>query len=86
MIPPVLVIRRRVPQRALVRWAIIQCIDRGKNSPSSSADGERVDVAARRTGQSSQISDVAVFLASDRASYFSGTIVTVDYGQSLRAR
>jgi len=39
-----------------------------------------------RRGQPSQVSDLVVFLASARASYISGTIVTIDGGQSLRAR
>lgn len=39
-----------------------------------------------RRGQPSQVSDLVVFLASARASYISGTIVTIDGGQSLRPR
>ena len=39
---------------------------------------------ARRSGQPVNISDVAVFLASPRASHISGTIVTVDAGQSMK--
>jgi NAD(P)-dependent dehydrogenase (short-subunit alcohol dehydrogenase family) len=40
----------------------------------------------RRTGQPSQVADLVVYLASARASYISGTIVTIDCGQSMRAR
>jgi NAD(P)-dependent dehydrogenase (short-subunit alcohol dehydrogenase family) len=39
---------------------------------------------ARRSGQPVQIAEVAAFLASPRASFISGTNVTVDNGQSLR--
>ena len=40
----------------------------------------------RRIGQPAQVSDLVVFLASARAEYISGTIVTIDGGQSLRPR
>ena len=40
----------------------------------------------RRTGTPSQVADLVAFLASARASHISGTIVTIDGGQSLRAR
>lgn len=39
----------------------------------------------RRTGLPSQVADLVVYLASARASYISGTIVTIDGGQSMRA-
>lgn len=40
----------------------------------------------KRLGRTEEIADVAVFLASERASYMSGTIVTIDAGASLRPR
>lgn len=40
----------------------------------------------KRTGDPSEVADLVVYLASARASYISGTIVTIDAGQSLRAR
>ena len=40
----------------------------------------------RRVGHPSQVSDLVAFLASARAAYISGTIVTIDGGQSLRPR
>jgi 3-oxoacyl-[acyl-carrier protein] reductase len=41
-------------------------------------------VPFRRTGQPAQVADLIVYLASARASYISGTIVTIDGGQSMR--
>jgi NAD(P)-dependent dehydrogenase (short-subunit alcohol dehydrogenase family) len=40
----------------------------------------------KRAGQPSEVADLVVYLASARASYISGTIITIDGGQSLRAR
>jgi 3-oxoacyl-[acyl-carrier protein] reductase len=40
----------------------------------------------KRSGRPSEVADLVVFLASARASYISGTIVTIDCGQSLRTR
>jgi NAD(P)-dependent dehydrogenase (short-subunit alcohol dehydrogenase family) len=40
----------------------------------------------KRLGRTDEIANVAVFLASTRASYMSGTIVTIDGGASLRPR
>ena len=38
----------------------------------------------RRTGKPSQVADLVAFLASARASHISGTIVTIDNGNSVR--
>jgi NAD(P)-dependent dehydrogenase (short-subunit alcohol dehydrogenase family) len=40
----------------------------------------------KRSGRVDEVADLVVFLASARASYISGTIVTIDAGQSLRSR
>lgn len=40
----------------------------------------------KRSGRPDEVADLAVFLASSRASYMSGTIVTIDGGASLRPR
>jgi NAD(P)-dependent dehydrogenase (short-subunit alcohol dehydrogenase family) len=40
----------------------------------------------KRSGRPSEVADLVVYLASARASYISGTIVTIDCGQSMRAR
>jgi 3-oxoacyl-[acyl-carrier protein] reductase len=40
----------------------------------------------KRSGRPDEVADLVVFLASARASYISGTIVTIDAGQSLRQR
>jgi len=40
----------------------------------------------KRSGRPEEVADLAVFLASVRASYMSGTIVTIDAGASLRPR
>jgi len=40
---------------------------------------------AGRAAEPKEVADVAAFLASDRASYMSGTIVTVDGGRTYRA-
>lgn len=39
-----------------------------------------------RAGRPSEVSDLVTFLASPRASYISGTVVTIDGGSSLRPR
>jgi NAD(P)-dependent dehydrogenase (short-subunit alcohol dehydrogenase family) len=39
----------------------------------------------RRTGRPEQVADLVAFLASARASHISGTIVTIDNGNSVRA-
>lgn len=40
----------------------------------------------KRAGRPDEVADLVVYLASERASYLSGTIVTIDGGASLRAR
>lgn len=40
----------------------------------------------KRTGDPSEVSDLACYLASARASYISGTVVTIDGGASTRPR
>jgi NAD(P)-dependent dehydrogenase (short-subunit alcohol dehydrogenase family) len=40
----------------------------------------------KRSARPAEVADLVVYLASARASYMSGTIVTIDAGQSLRAR
>lgn len=40
----------------------------------------------KRPGEPAEVADLVVYLASARASYISGTVVTIDAGQSLRAR
>ena len=40
----------------------------------------------KRTGDPSEVSDLVCYLASARASYISGTVVTIDGGASTRAR
>jgi NAD(P)-dependent dehydrogenase (short-subunit alcohol dehydrogenase family) len=40
----------------------------------------------KRSARPAEVADLVVYLASARASYMSGTIVTLDAGQSLRAR
>ncbi len=38
-----------------------------------------------RPGMADEVADLVVFLASDRASYISGTVITIDGGNSARA-
>lgn len=40
----------------------------------------------KRPGEPAEVADLVAFLASARASYISGTVVTIDAGQTLRAR
>lgn len=40
----------------------------------------------KRTGKPSEVADLVCYLASARASYISGTVVTIDGGASTRAR
>jgi NAD(P)-dependent dehydrogenase (short-subunit alcohol dehydrogenase family) len=37
-----------------------------------------------RAAEPDEVADLAVFLASDRASYISGVVMTLDGGQSAR--
>jgi len=50
----------------------------------------RADMVAglpfKRSARPDEVADLVVFLASERASYMSATIVTIDAGQSLRPR
>src|SRR5688572_31064743 len=40
----------------------------------------------KRTGDPSEVSDLVTYLASARASYISGTVITIDGGASTRPR
>lgn len=40
----------------------------------------------KRTGKPCEVADLVVYLAPARTSYISGTVVTIDAGQSLRER
>ena len=40
----------------------------------------------KRSGRADEVADLVVYLASARASYISATVITIDAGQSLRAR
>ncbi len=40
----------------------------------------------KRAGRPDEVGDLVAYLASERASYISGTIVTIDGGASLRPR
>jgi 3-oxoacyl-[acyl-carrier protein] reductase len=40
----------------------------------------------KRTGDPSEVSNLVCYLASARASYISGTVVTIDGGASTRPR
>lgn len=40
----------------------------------------------KRACQPSEVADLVIYLASARASYVSGTVITIDGGQSLRSR
>jgi 3-oxoacyl-[acyl-carrier protein] reductase len=48
--------------------------------PDGYSDEELAEVALRRVGSPSEIADVVCFLASDRASYVTGTVIPVDGG------
>ena len=41
-------------------------------------------IPAKRFGQPEEVADLVVYLASERASYISSTIVNIDGGQSYR--
>jgi 3-oxoacyl-[acyl-carrier protein] reductase len=53
-----------------------------RDRPGSAAG--KLDLPFVRTGKPREVADVAAFLASPRASYVSGTIVTVDAGATNR--
>jgi len=40
----------------------------------------------KRSGQPREVADLALFLASARAGYISGTVITIDAGQTMRPR
>jgi 3-oxoacyl-[acyl-carrier protein] reductase len=51
----------------------------GEDGPPAA---ELEQIPARRLGRPQELGDVVCFLASDRASYVTGTTITVDGGMS----
>jgi 3-oxoacyl-[acyl-carrier protein] reductase len=49
-------------------------------TPGGFSDAELEPVALRRIGTPAEVADVVCFLASDRASYVTGTVIPVDGG------
>jgi glucose 1-dehydrogenase len=73
-------------------WIVCNCISPGKivtGQPGSATDPARLENARRRTpwprlGQPQDIANAAVFLASDRATYITGSNLVVDGGWLAR--
>lgn len=57
----------------------------GSSGPDAAAWGSLIQrLPFKRMAHTKEVADVVTFLASERASYISGTIVTVDGGSALR--
>lgn len=57
-----------------------------KDGDGGAAHLKKLDLPRGRAAKPEEIADVVVFLASDRASYVSGTTVTIDCGAGSRAK
>lgn len=51
-------------------------------TPEAERGFAEAEIPARRFGEAAEIADVALFLASDRAAYVTGTVIPVDGGMS----
>jgi NAD(P)-dependent dehydrogenase (short-subunit alcohol dehydrogenase family) len=63
---------------------MLSAIIDGRNPGAKPVPNERVveRIAARRLGQASEVASIVAFLASDEASYVSGSAYTIDGGRT----
>jgi NAD(P)-dependent dehydrogenase (short-subunit alcohol dehydrogenase family) len=63
---------------------MLSAVIQGRNSGNTPTPSEKIveRIPARRLGQASEVASVVAFLASDEASYVSGSAYTVDGGRT----
>ncbi|MSP43394.1 MAG: SDR family oxidoreductase [Alphaproteobacteria bacterium] len=57
----------------------------GGASPEEAMKKMTANLPFKRAGRPEEVADLVVFLASERASYISGTVITIDAGAAARA-
>src|SRR6476661_6495241 len=68
----------------LIDSRMLSAVIQGRNSGNTPTPSEKIveRIPARRLGQASEVASVVAFLASDEASYVSGSAYTVDGGRT----
>jgi NAD(P)-dependent dehydrogenase (short-subunit alcohol dehydrogenase family) len=68
----------------LIDSRMLSAILDGRNTGNAPPPHERIveRIPARRLGQASEVASIVAFLASDEASYVSGSAYTVDGGRT----